>query len=281
MDLIYDSLIILAPIWIFWLIKNYNRKRGIFFIANVVFFILSPVILMFALYIFNEIFHYLVLVYIWSLFSYFSVSLLFKKRIILTSVIIGLTLNSIIIISIPNKQGRFYYWSYWRGNSYSLDIKIFDKYQIKTDVDTKKIYDLVKCEIKNKNPIDKWKFNVNYKSDHDSIVDFKHIDSYKHENCRLDFFEFTSFRVPSESSQFKELFDKEIRTFAIISDSGKPKRFIEVYGGVKEIIQELMVDFDFYNDYLIFRWENKKFWDNVAHSYSDNIKNIEKLKQCS
>jgi hypothetical protein len=97
----------------------------------------------------------------------------------------------------------------------------------------------------------------------------------------LDFFEFTSFRVPSESSQFKELFDKEIRTFAIISDSGKPKRFIEVYGGVKEIIQELMVDFDFYNDYLIFRWENKKFWDNVAHSYSDNIKNIEKLKQCS
>ena len=281
MDLIYDSLIILAPIWILWLIKNYSRKNGIFFIVNVVFFIFSPVILMLALYTIEVIFHYLVLVYIWSLISYFSVSMLFKKHIILTSIIIGLTLNSIIIYSIPNKQGQFYYWSYWRDNSYALDIKIFDKYQIKADVDIKKIYDLVECEIKNKNQIDKWKFNVNYKSVRDTIVDFKHIDSYMQGNCRLDFFEFTSFRVPSESSQFKELFDKEIRTFAIISVSGKPKRFIEVYGGMKEIIQELMVDFDFYNDYLIFKWENKNFWGNVANSYSDDVITIDDLRKCS
>ncbi|MFM2041009.1 MAG: hypothetical protein RLZZ493_1598 [Bacteroidota bacterium] len=281
MDIIYDSLIILAPIWILWLFKNYSRQNAIFFIINVVFFIFSPVILLLALYTIGVVFHYLVLIYIWYLFSYFSVSMLLKKHVVLTSVTIGLAFNSIIIYSIPNKQGQFYYWSYWSDNSYKLNIKTFDKYQIQTDVDTKKIYELVECEIKNKNRIDKWKFKVNYKSDRDTIIDFKHINSYKQKNCRLDFFEFTSFRVPSESSQYKELFDKEIRTFAIISVSGKPERFIEGYGGMKEIIQELMVDFDYYNDYLTFRWENRNFWNNVANSYSDEIKKIEKLKKCS
>jgi hypothetical protein len=101
------------------------------------------------------------------------------------------------------------------------------------------------------------------------------------ENCSLDFFEFTNYRVPSDSSQYKELFHEEIRTIGIISVSGKPKKFIEVNGGMKEIIQELMVNFDFYNDYLIFKWENKNFWNNVANSYSDDVITIEDLKKCS
>jgi hypothetical protein len=281
MDLIFDSLIILSPIWIIWLIKNYSRKNGIFFIINVVFFLFSPVILMLSLYIFEEVFHYAVLVYIWSLISYFSVSILLKKYVILTSIIVGLAFNSIIIYSIPHKQGQFYYWSYWRHHSYLLDVKVFDKYQINTHVDIKKIYELVECEIRNNERIDKWKFKVNYISDRDTILNFKHLKSYTKENCSLDFFEFTNYRVPSDSSQYKELFDEEIRTFGIISVSGQPKKFIEVNGGMKEIIQELMVNFDFYNDYLIFKWENKNFWGNVANSYSDDVITIDDLRKCS
>lgn len=283
MDLIYDSLIILAPIWILWLYKNYSRKRTIFFGVNVAFFLFSPILLLLALFIVEEVVHYLVLIYIWSLISYFLVSMLLKKYVVFNSVILGLTLNALILYSLPSKPGvgYFYYWSYWRQNSYALDINAFKKYQVKAAVDTQKMLELVKCEINNNDRIDMWKFNVNYKSDRDTLISFEHLNSFGKGNCQVDFFEFTSYRVPSESSQFKALFDKKTEVFGIISIEGKPARYLEGFGGMKELIQALMVDFDFYNDFLTFRWENGNFWENVATDYSDNAKNIEKLAKCT
>ncbi len=32
---------------------------------------------------------------------------------------------------------------------------------------------------------------------------------------------------------------------------------------------------------LLFSWENRNFWENVATDYSDNAKNIEKLAKCT
>lgn len=269
MDLIYDSLLILAPLWLIWLYKNYNRKSGIFFLSNAVFFIFSPAILWLSLYIFEQVIAYTVFIYIWVLISFFSVSLLLKNKVILTSLIVSTTLISILIYSIPHKEGQFYHWSYWRNNAYTLDINAFDKYETKTHFIGQKIYKLVECKLKKNNSIDKWKFNVHYQSDRDTILDFKYLKSYSKESYMLDFYQFTTYRIPSETSQFKGLFDKEKRTLVLISVAGKPKKFMEDKEGIRGILQELMVNFNFYNDYLTFRWENKKFWFDLANSNAD------------
>ena len=281
MDIIYDSLIILGPLWIWWLIKNYSKKHLTIFFIHVFFFFLSPVILLLSTFVCDVIFHYIVLIYVWLLISYFSVSLLLKKHIKITSVLLGVVLNSIIISSIPNKHGQFYHWSYWRETPYDLDINIFDQYKVHKSANVDEIYTLVACEIKNKNNIDKWRFKVHYLSDHDTIINFRQVASYGYRNYKLDFFSYNTYRVPSDSSEYKKLFDKEIKTCGIISVSGKAKRFIEDFGGVNEQLQQLMVDFDFYHDFLIFKWENSAFWKNMASSNSYNTKSIKLLKKCN
>src|SRR5574343_191944 len=220
MDLIYDSLIILAPLWILWLVKKYNRKRVIFFFVNVVFFLFSPILLVLLLFIIEDYFHYLLLIYIWFLISYFSVSLIFK--------------NNRLVVSI----------------SVAFLFKTIYKY-------------------------DRIKKNLRYHSIDDTIVQFKSWKSYKFENVGLDIYEYVSYRLPSSKSEFKDLFEKETKSIAIVTDKGIPKRFI------KDIdLQSLMADCDYYNDFLIFKWENTRFWNNLLKHYSSGILDIERLKKC-
>lgn len=235
---------------------------------------------MLCLYVIDEVFHYITLIYIWFLISYFSVAMVVKKRIVLIASIIGCLLNFSIIYSIPNKNGQFYYWSYWRAHWFWLDVSPFKKYETKPVATTEEIYSIVNCEIRSKKKINEWKFGVNFQSDRDTIFDFKYLKSYKKGNCRIDLFSFTSFRVPNKSSQHKELFNKEISTFAIISVGDNPKRYFNSKGGEKETLQTLMVDFEFYSDFMTFRWENKDFWKNIATNYSENSKKIKDLKKC-
>lgn len=275
MDLIYDSLIILAPLWILWLVKNYNRKRVIFFFVNVVFFLFSPILLVLLLFIIEDYFHYLLLIYIWFLISYFSVSLIFKKKRLVVSIALACLFNTIILSSIWNIQGQFYYWSYWRHNYFLLNEHVVDKYACAPKDNSEEIYSLVKCEIKTSYKYDRVKNNLRYHSIDDTIVQFKSWKSYKFENVGLDIYEYVSYRLPSTKSEFKDLFEKETKSIAIVTDKGIPKRFIKDMD-----LQSIMADCDYYYDFLIFKWENTRFWNNLLKRYSSGIRDIERLKKC-
>ncbi len=136
--------------------------------------------------------------------------------------------------------------------------------------------ELVKCEL-----VYQWrkayrKKNRYLSSDRDTITKINCNTSYRYKGTQIDKYDAVVYAVPNAKSEIGYLFNKRIKPFWIVSVIGKPVRFIDQNF---EDCRSLMANYEFYLDFLVFKWENEDFWKGLSAA-KNGSKSIYKLEKC-
>ncbi len=295
MEIIADSILILVLASILWLSFDFHLKKVKFLVFNILIYISSYFLIPLSVLVLDVIIPYAYILYIWILIFYFSLSIVKPKRVKLISVSLGILVGSFILLNVPNMRHQFNpATSNWR---YNIDIDPIQEYSINAHTNLDSLLQLVKSEITCRRKISKWKHQVKYESDRDTILQLEHLETFSKKDSKVEMFGYVKFKLPNDSSHFKDLFEGSKGVLCLFSEKNQPKRIMTYleYSTDKEhlipsdfndlkfqVLRALLADFEFYNDFLFLKWKNEFFWENILEKDRFGIKKISELKtRCS
>lgn len=286
-EIITDSILILVFASIVWLMVDFNMKKVKFIGINILIFLASYFIIPLSVFVVDVIIPYAYIVYIWILIFYFLLSVIKPKKLKLISISLGILTSSFILLSVKNMRSQFNpATSNWR---YDIDIDPIQENSVDQHLNPDSLLSIVKFEITCRRKISRWKNQIKYESDRDTILQFEHIDTYSKHDSQIELFGYVKFKLPNDSSQFRELYEGSKGVICVFSKKNQPKRLMTYleysidesflkpsdYNDLKaEVLKTILADFEFYNDFLFINWKNENFWGNLFEKEKYGVKNI-------
>lgn len=295
MEIITDSILILAFASIVWLMVDSNIKKVKFLGINLLIFLSSYFLIPLSVFVLDVFIPYAYIIYIWILIFYFLLSIIKPKKLKIISISLGILAGSFILSSVANMRSQFNpATSNWR---YDIDIEPIQQNSVKQHLNSDSLLLIVKSEITCRRNISRWKNRVKYESDRDTIMQFQHLETYSKNDSQIELFGYVKFKLPNDSSQFRDLYEGSKGVLCVFSEENQPKRIMTYleystdepflkpsdYNDLKsEVLKTILADFEFYNDFLFIIWKNENFWKNILDESRYGIKNINELKtNCS